>query len=226
MGHEHHGGAGLAPDIEQQILHFHAGELVERPERLVHQQQFRLVDQRAAERHALLHAAGQLRRVGLFEAFEADEGEQLFRRELCRGVAAAEDLHREQDIGEHGPPRHQISLLEDDAEIRLRFFDVAAVDLDRAARRRHQPADDLEKGRLAAAARAQQRHQPAGREVEGDILDRDQRRPPGLGEGLMDILEVPEWKGAGTCRGSVVRILERRRRHQGITGVAGRNPLA
>jgi hypothetical protein len=166
------------------------------------------------------------RRVGLLETFEADQGEQLFRREFCRGVVAAQDLHREQDIGEHGPPRHQIGLLEHDTEIRLRLPDIAAVDLDRAARSRHQPADNLEKGRLAATARAEQRHQPAGREVEGDILDRDKRRPPGLGKGLMDILEVPEWKGAGTCRGSIIRILERRRRHQGITGVAGRNPLA
>ena len=46
--------------LERQLL---ARERVERRERLVHQQHARLVDQRAAERDALLHAAGELVRA-------------------------------------------------------------------------------------------------------------------------------------------------------------------
>jgi hypothetical protein len=38
MGHEQHRGAGLLADAQQQIIHFEPGELVERAERLVHQQ--------------------------------------------------------------------------------------------------------------------------------------------------------------------------------------------
>ncbi len=46
---------------------------VERAERLVHQQQRRIVDQRAHQRDALLHAAGQLPRIAVLEAGEADQ---------------------------------------------------------------------------------------------------------------------------------------------------------
>ena len=48
------------PDAEQQFLHQLAGLVVERAEGLVHQQHARVVGQRARERGALLHAAGQL----------------------------------------------------------------------------------------------------------------------------------------------------------------------
>ena len=55
------------PDLE---LHLLAQLLVQRPERLVHQDQLRLEHQRAGHRDALLLAAGELRRPPLAEAAE------------------------------------------------------------------------------------------------------------------------------------------------------------
>ena len=54
--------AGLAADPQQLGLHVLAGHLVERAERLVHQQQRGMRGQRAGDRDALLHAARQLPR--------------------------------------------------------------------------------------------------------------------------------------------------------------------
>ena len=77
VGHEHDGGAGLGADAEQLGLHALAGHLVERAERLVHEQQPRALGERAGDRDALLHAAGELVGVVLREVGEPDELEQL-----------------------------------------------------------------------------------------------------------------------------------------------------
>ena len=76
-----------------------AGEGIERAERLVEHQQVRLVDQRAAERGALLHAAGQL--PGILVALAArarprPAGSRRARhiRRLWRRISAAVRLRR------------------------------------------------------------------------------------------------------------------------------------
>ena len=45
VGHEQHGRLGLGANVEQQVLHFHAGELVQRAEGFVHQEKLRAMDQ-------------------------------------------------------------------------------------------------------------------------------------------------------------------------------------
>ena len=52
---------------------------VERAERLVHQQDARLIGERAHDRHALLHAARQLMRIGVGEFLQADQLQPLQR---------------------------------------------------------------------------------------------------------------------------------------------------
>ena len=68
MGDEQHRQAELAIEIEQLLLHQHAGLRVERAERLVEQQCLGPVDQRARQADALAHAAAQLRRAMMLEA--------------------------------------------------------------------------------------------------------------------------------------------------------------
>ncbi len=62
------------PDLLAQL---HAHLRVERRERLVEEQHARLDRERARERDALLHAAGELVRVALARVAEPDELEQL-----------------------------------------------------------------------------------------------------------------------------------------------------
>ena len=77
VGHEHDGRPGPSPDAHQLGVHPLAGHLVERAERLVHQQQLRIERQRAGDRDALLHAARQLPRMPFGECLELDELEQV-----------------------------------------------------------------------------------------------------------------------------------------------------
>ena len=73
MGDEHHGFAGLVPQPQQLLVEMVAHDLVERAERLVHQQQRRIERQRAGDRGALLHAAGQLPGKFALEARKIDQ---------------------------------------------------------------------------------------------------------------------------------------------------------
>ena len=58
--HQDHGDLARRVQVADHAPQLLAGEGIERAERLVEHQQLRLVDQRAAQRGALLHAAGQL----------------------------------------------------------------------------------------------------------------------------------------------------------------------
>src|SRR5213080_1428795 len=76
VGHEDHGLARPAPDVEEPLAHEHARLLVEGAERLVHQEDLRVDGERAADRDALLHAPGELAGVLLREALEAERAEE------------------------------------------------------------------------------------------------------------------------------------------------------
>jgi MFS family permease len=65
------------PDAQQQLLHQLARLVVQRAERFVHQQDARVVGQRAGQRGALLHAARQLLGVVLLETLQAHLADEL-----------------------------------------------------------------------------------------------------------------------------------------------------
>ncbi len=57
MRDEQHRRTGFLADAQEKIVHLQPRQFIQRAERLIHQQQFRLVDQRTAEGDTLLHAA-------------------------------------------------------------------------------------------------------------------------------------------------------------------------
>ncbi len=63
----------LLLDLQHLVAEQQPRLLVERGERLVHQQDFRLGGERAGERHALAHAAGEFAGIAVLEAVEADQ---------------------------------------------------------------------------------------------------------------------------------------------------------
>ena len=69
--HEHHRAPVGRPDAEQLALHVPPRLRVERAERLVHQQQRRVHDHRAAYSESLPHSDGQLVRIVVGERREA-----------------------------------------------------------------------------------------------------------------------------------------------------------
>src|SRR5215831_16529298 len=76
MGDEDDGLAQRLPERQQVVVEAKARDLVERGERLVHQQERRLGDERARDRGAHLHSAGELTRIALRKAGKSDARER------------------------------------------------------------------------------------------------------------------------------------------------------
>ena len=80
VGDHDDGLAGRLPQPQQLVLHGLARLRVERAERLVEQQDFRIVGERARDRDALLHAARQFARKAMLEALQADGADEAVTR--------------------------------------------------------------------------------------------------------------------------------------------------
>ena len=119
------------------------------------------MDESAAERHALAHAAGQLVRIFVLETGEADGGEQRAGAPLGRAALELLGFRLQHDVAERGAPFEQHRALKHDTDVGARAGDSRAVDRDEAARRRHQPGRDHQQRALAAAARAHDRYELA-----------------------------------------------------------------
>src|SRR5579884_406923 len=159
------------PDPLQVAHHLVAGQRVEGAEGLVHQQQRRVVDQGAADRHALAHAPGQLPGVAALEAGQADAAEQLAGPADVRLAAEAAHVDRQQHVVLHRPPVEQRVALEDDAEVGEWTADGTAPDDDPAAGRGRQPGDEHEQGALAAAGRPDDRDELALAQREAHVVE-------------------------------------------------------
>src|SRR5580704_17886494 len=173
VGDEDDGLAALAPDSQHFQVHLLARQCVQRAERLVHQDQFGVMDEGARDRGALLHAARQLLRVFVLVAREAHEVEQVARSRARRLHRQADDFSGQQDVVEDGPPFQEQRLLEYHADVarwiergaRVADSNGAAVGLVKACK-------NLQHGGLAAAGGADQRDQFAFLHVHGDVGNR------------------------------------------------------
>ena len=198
MGDEHRREAVLPPQAQQVVVEAVARDLVEGREGLVHEQDARPCHQRTGDRHAHLHAAGELARIGLLEALEADQRQHLGGAGLGLGLAHGFEHQRHHHVGDGGRPRHQRRVLEDEAEIALgttggiigrrRPVDAAGAGC-------AEPGDHAQQRRLAAARRAQQADELALREVEIDIPDRERAVAELLGD-PGDADQRPRHRGA------------------------------
>ena len=105
------------PDAHQLDLHQLAGLGVDAGEGLVHQQDLGLGRQRPGQRDALLHAAGELVRIGVGEAVEADERRGSARtRSPTLGRGDAVEVEAEADVVVDRRPGDQPEGLEDEAD--------------------------------------------------------------------------------------------------------------
>ena len=124
------GAADAAVQRLQLVLQFGPQLLVERRERLVQQQQRRVEDQGAGQRHALLLAARKLRRPAFGEGGKLHQVERRAHLRVAVGAGQAADPQREGDVLRHRHVREQRIALEDHAEVaplRRQGGDVAAI---------------------------------------------------------------------------------------------------
>ena len=175
VGDEDRGQLLLGEDLAHLFAHPRPQAGVEVGEGLVEEQRPRLGDQRPRQRHPLLLAAGELVRVALAEAAEAD---RLQRRGDLVAVGPAAE--RVADVGGDVHVGEERVVLEDHA-------DPAALGRERSARAPRPPrrrsrragvglleaGDQPQRRRLAAAAGAEQGADRALGDVEVETVDGD-----------------------------------------------------
>src|SRR5262249_55524443 len=145
---------------------------VERRERLVHQQNFRIVGKGARDRHALAHAAGKLVRIILGETGETGAREIVADHLLDGGGWRAPHLEA---VGGVVPDRHpgedRVALEDHRIHRAVRMW---RFDLDGAGGDGLEAGKDAQQRGLAASARADNHKELAGGDVERDAVDRDE----------------------------------------------------
>ena len=186
------------PQLPLQLLDLHHERAlrddVERRGRLVHDHELRREEQRHCDHRALPHPARELVRIAVqVHRIDRDEPQHLARASLDLGlrhvrVGAAGVAHL-LGHGQHGVERVHRALHHDGevapahgAELLLLEQDeVAPLEEDAAAhdlaghRRAEQPRDRIQQRRLSAPRLADDREELAARELEIDMVDRDDR---------------------------------------------------
>src|SRR6476469_4229019 len=174
MRDEHDGRAARFPDVQQFDVQPFARHLVERAERLVHEEESRVERQGSRDRDPLLHPAGELPGVVALEASELDELEHLLDLGRTPFPAPAGKLERQGDVLGNGAPVVENGVLEDDAVVTIdpRLTGGLAVYERRSRGRLDQVADDSQERRLAAARRSDQGDELALFDLQVDRLQR------------------------------------------------------
>ncbi len=174
VGDQHHRHVEDAAQFGDFAVETLARRLVDGGEGLVEQQHLRLACQRARHRHALLLAAGQLRRPTHLEPRQVHQIEQDPRPAIA--VGRRHMPHRRHDVPERGHVRKQRIALEhhaDGASMRWNMEPFPAgkprfaIDPHSAVVRSVGAGDRPQDRRLAAAGRADQRQDLARRAGEG-----------------------------------------------------------
>ena len=153
----------LQPDALKLKIELIACDGVERTERLVHQQDVRIVGQRARDRGTLPHAAGKLARPRLFKAPDADELAELLRLGKPLLLVDATQFQRQSNILLDREPREQIRVLKHDAKLLgdrgippVSQPQIVRTDVDRTRAWTNETGDHAQHRGLAAAGRTEQ----------------------------------------------------------------------
>ena len=175
VGHGHEGDAEAFLEVDQLELGVLAQALVERPERLVQQQQLGMLGEAARQRHALALTAGELIGPALAQLGDLEQIEHLadpLGAFLARHAVLFEpELH----VLLHGHVREQGVGLEhhvDGAGIGRDVGDIDPVDVDPPAGGMLQSRQQAQQGRFAAAGAAQEREELALEDVQAHVVDR------------------------------------------------------
>lgn len=179
----------LLPGLQELGLQLRPRLGIERAERLVHEQYFRIHGIGTRDCDTLLHAARKLLRIALRKILELYELDVLLRNLVAFFRALALELEAELDIVFDREPRKEGILLEHDATVGTRPLHRLAVDRHRSRCRLLETADDVQKCRLAAAGRADHADELVLVNIEADTVQGGHLALAGL-ELLDDIVDM------------------------------------
>src|SRR4051812_6487779 len=176
VGDEPRARPGVAARAQQAQDHL-PRDAVERAGRLVGEHEAPRPDERAGDRHALLLTTGELVGEAVGDLLQADLGERRERLPAGGARLDAVELTRQRGVLGRGQRGDQVEVLEDVAgaapahggELMAREpGEVSALDEHRAARRRVEPAGEVEQRRLARARRPHHGHELALVDLQAD----------------------------------------------------------
>src|SRR5437899_470507 len=176
MGDEQDGLLLAFPDAEQHFLHQHTGLIIQRPERFVEQQDLGIVGERAGDRRALLHAAGELLRPVIPKAGQADPMDESIGDLAAVRLGYPALAQAERDVFAHRQPREQRVRLKHHAAIGAGSRDLVPVQDDAAAGRPVKPGDDPQQRGFSATRRAEDGDEVVVADAEVGRLQRARRR--------------------------------------------------
>src|SRR5450830_883260 len=172
VGDEERGLFLFVEHLGQILLQDHLGLRIQCRERLVHQQYLRINRQRAGQRSALAHAAGQLVGIVFFKALEVALGQQLIGHALALGGADAVDFQTERDVGADVAPWHEQVFLQHEGDVANRLGDALAADDDFTGGRQVQTRAHIQQRALAATGRADDGNHFTAANRQVDVGDR------------------------------------------------------
>ncbi len=159
--HNKNGAGGyrlLLPQLKQLAAKVFGRQHVERGERLVHEEYFRLDNKCAGKADALAHSAGELLGICRLEAVEADRVQHLERALATVGGLQATSLQRGFHILDDRQPWKQGEALEDDGYIDVGVGNRFFMPVHLARRGRRKPRQHTQQGRFARSRGAEQRN--------------------------------------------------------------------
>ena len=183
---------GLATNVDyatEVTLQPLAGEGVQRPERLVHEDDLRLVGEHPRDLGALLHTSGQLVGAGSTEVGQAHHVQEGVGAGSPLGPGQAPVWRSELDVAAHRQPGEQVGLLEDDPALQGRLLDRDATPQRPPLRGRDEAGQDPQQRGLAAAGRPHEGDELAGGDVEVDAVERVDRTPALRAVGVRDAVD-------------------------------------
>src|SRR5438552_11085065 len=176
VGHEDHRRARRRPELEQLVLHERARLDIKGAERLVHQEDARLVDERLGERRALAHPARELVRVVALEPGEADALDPIARALVRVATGHTAEPRTRGHVIEHALPRKDRVDLKDVSNVAPYAAHDLVSNAYLALARWLETGDERERRRFSAAGRADDRAELALLHGEVEIAQRRVRR--------------------------------------------------
>src|SRR5262249_29377732 len=171
------GDVDLVVEAQQPCAQLLADPSVQRSERLVEEEHFRVDRERPRQSHPLALTTGELSGITLREPFQLDELEQVMDALRDLGAWPLPDLQPEGHVLPDGHVLEGCVVLEDHpdpARTRRPVGDVDVAEEDLPPLRLLQPCNHAQKARLAASARAEQRRQRPLWDRDRDVLQRDE----------------------------------------------------
>lgn len=180
MRDQDHRGALFPVEREEEFEDGASGGGIEVAGGLVGEEDGRAESEGAGEGNALLFAAGELDRVVIEAAVEADAGEEIASAAATGSVRGAGEFHREKNVLLGGERRNEVVALEDEADLAPAHEshpvfgeagDIFAIEDDCARGGRIEAGEQTEEGALAAAGGAHDGRELTARNEKVDAFE-------------------------------------------------------